>query len=66
MVVFSRKVVEVDKTSWLVGFVAGDGFIDERHVEIYNSSPSALLHIMRVLRILRVPKYRIKVDITTI
>ena len=50
---------------WLVGLIRGDGYIDNRHVEIYNSSACILRNAVKVLRTLKIPVNRIKVDIYT-
>ncbi|MBL7169467.1 MAG: hypothetical protein ISS48_00420 [Candidatus Aenigmarchaeota archaeon] len=47
---------------WLKGMIDGDGYTDERHVEIYNSSESILKHVVISLKKL-VSESRIKIDI---
>jgi hypothetical protein len=48
---------------WLVGLIKGDGYIDDRHVEIYNSSEDILRKSIKCLR--RATTGNIKVDIYT-
>ena len=52
------------KVSWFKGLVEGDGYSDDRHVEVYNSSPSILKTAVTTLKGL-VEAERIKVDIYT-
>jgi hypothetical protein len=47
---------------WLKGFLKGDGYIDQRHVEFYNSSESVLRETVNELKKM-VAESRIKVDI---
>ena len=49
--------------SWLAGLIEGDGYTDERHVELYNSSESLLLNSLRVFKSLNVPLERIRIDV---
>lgn len=49
--------------SWFSGLIEGDGYIDDRHVELYNSSESLLLRSINFLRDQEIPNKRIKVDI---
>jgi len=48
---------------WLAGIVRGDGYIDDRHVEIYNSSPSILRKSVQTIQKLSIQPIRVKVDI---
>jgi predicted transcriptional regulator len=48
---------------WLAGIVRGDGHIDDRHVEIYNSSPSILKKSVQTIQKLSTQPIRVKVDI---
>ncbi|MBW2037757.1 MAG: hypothetical protein JRI41_09825 [Deltaproteobacteria bacterium] len=48
---------------WLIGLIQGDGYIDDRHVEIYSSSETISRHTVKVLQKLGISKKRIKVDI---
>ena len=47
---------------WLRGLIEGDGYTDERHIEIFNSSESILTKTINDLKRL-IPIARIKVDI---
>jgi hypothetical protein len=47
---------------WLKGLIQGDGYTDERHLEIFNSSESILRIVVISLKRL-VPQSRIKIDI---
>ena len=47
---------------WLNGLIRGDGYTDERHLEIYNSSESILRNAIINLKRM-IPQSRIKVDI---
>lgn len=48
--------------SWLIGLIKGDGYTNDRRIEIYNSSESILKTSVEVLRKL-ISDSRIKVDI---
>ena len=48
---------------WLIGLIQGDGYIDDRHIEIYTSSISIAQHSVKTLKKLHVQKEKIKVDI---
>jgi hypothetical protein len=48
--------------SWLVGVIVGDGHIDDRHVEIYNSSPEIIRKALKILEKL-IERERIVIDI---
>lgn len=47
---------------WLKGIIEGDGYIDDRHLEIYNSSTTILSTAVKILKTL-VKTERIKVYI---
>ena len=49
---------------WLVGLIKGDGYFDDRHVEIYNSSEQILQRAVMCLK-RHCDERRIKVDIYT-
>lgn len=49
---------------WLVGILAGDGHLDDRHVEVYNSSPEIVRESLKVLEKL-VERRRIVIDVYT-
>jgi DNA-binding Lrp family transcriptional regulator len=49
---------------WLLGLVKGDGYFDDRHLEIYNSSPSVLIEAIKILK-KKVVIEKIKADIYT-
>lgn len=49
--------------SWLKGIVDGDGFIDDRHVEIHNSSEDILKETLKSLQKIGIPNERIKIDV---
>jgi len=53
----------VDHFNWLAGRVLGDGYVDDRHVEIYNSSNPILKEVLLALREAGVPAERIKIDV---
>ena len=55
--------VVANNLGWLVGMTIGDGYLDNRHIEIYNSSPIILAEVVKTISILKFPKNRIKVDI---
>jgi|GEM_PF-6512114 len=48
---------------WLAGIIRGDGYIDDRHIEIYNSSPSVLKKSVQTIQKLSIQPTRVKVDI---
>lgn len=49
---------------WLIGMVVGDGYLSDRNIEIYNSSPVILKESVNVIKnILNFPVERIKVDV---
>ena len=52
------------QVSWLKGLIEGDGYIDDRHVEVYNSSSTVLRETAKILKNL-IATERIKVDIYT-
>ena len=60
---YSRKVDKMGDFHWLAGIVRGDGYIDDRHVEIYNSSPSILRKSVQTIQKLSIQPIRVKVDI---
>lgn len=50
--------------AWLVGITIGDGYLDDRHVEVYNSSKSILKEVVRTIKVdLKFPIDRTMVDI---
>jgi len=49
--------------SWLTGLVYGDGYIDDRHLEVYNSSPSILTKCVKSMKRMGVETHKIKIDI---
>lgn len=59
---YSRKIIKRNAL-WLCGLIRGDGYIDDRHVEVYNSSKSILQYTVKVLKQLKIPENKIKVDI---
>ena len=59
----SRKVIEMDRFRWLAGLVVGDGYLSDRRVEIYNSSPSILKEVISILLENKVLPERIKIDV---
>ncbi len=62
MGVYSRKVIEMNCFDWLAGLVSGDGYLDDRHTEIHNTSQSILREAIASIKI-HVPIQRIKADI---
>ena len=48
---------------WLIGLIDGDGYINDRKIEIYNSSPSILKEAVHILKELGIPREKIKADI---
>lgn len=59
----SRKVIEMNHLHWLAGLVEGDGYLDDRHSEIYNSSTPILKEVVASLQKIGIPTERIKVDV---
>lgn len=55
--------MERKRIYWLIGLIDGDGYTNDRKVEIYNSSPSILKEAVDILKKLGVPKEKIKVDV---
>jgi len=56
--------VVANNLGWLLGMIIGDGYLDDRHVEIYNSSTVILAEVVKtIINILKFPKERTKVDI---
>lgn len=53
----------MDGASWLKGLIDGDGYLDDRHLEIYSSSEPILKKATAVLRKMKVKTARIRVDI---
>lgn len=53
----------MDHLYWLAGLVLGDGYLDDRHVEVYNSSESILREVVVTLRVSGVSLERVKVDV---
>jgi len=47
----------------LIGLIDGDGYVNDRKIEIYNSSPSILKEAVEILKELGISKEKIKVDI---
>ena len=56
-------VTKMNEVCLLKGLLIGDGHIDDRHLEIYNSSKSITRNAVLVLKDIGVPIERIKVDI---
>jgi hypothetical protein len=48
---------------WLCGIIVGDGYFDDRHVDIYNSSASVLRKVVKALKTFGLPERRLRVDI---
>lgn len=48
---------------WLIGLIDGDGYVNDRKIEIYNSSPSILKEAVEILKELGIPMEKIKVDV---
>jgi hypothetical protein len=50
--------------SWFLGILLGDGYIDDRHIEIHNSSKTIISEVVRVIKEeLNFPLTHIKVDV---
>ena len=48
---------------WLIGLIDGDGYINDRKIEVYNSSPPILKEAVHIFEELGIPREKIKVDI---
>lgn len=48
---------------WVIGLLEGDGYIDDRHVEFYNSEKSILKELVISLLDTGIDESRIKVDV---
>ncbi len=54
---------KMNEVCWLKGLLVGDGHIDDRHLEIYNSSKSTAKNAVLILKHIGVLIEKIKVDI---
>jgi len=48
---------------WLIGLIDGDGYVNDRKIEVYNSSLSILKEAVRIFKELGIPLEKIKADI---
>lgn len=48
--------------AWLSGIISGDGYIDDRHIDIFNSSPSILSTVLKCIK-QTFPNTNIRVEI---
>jgi len=52
-----------EKINWLIGLIDGDGYDNDRKIEIYNSSLSILKEAVDILKKIGIAKEKINVDI---